>query len=255
MHHPYVDEYSGINSFIHRLEPRVKTIGFFSFIVFISLSKPGSYLAFTLYACLVAVLIGLSRIPLKFIFKRSLVVIPFVLMISAFIPFMKNGRIIARYGLGGLELVITHEGLALFFNILIKAFLSICCMVLVMNSMRFCDFLKALQKLKIPLPIITILSFMYRYIFVIEDEFMKMKQAKDSRSTGNLRWLDFKTYCIIAGALFLNSYDRAESVYLAMCSRGYRGVVNTIDNSAVRQKDIIFLVGLILLLAGIRLTG
>ena len=57
----------------------------------------------------------------------------------------------------------------------------------------------------------------------------------------------------MAGALFLNSYDRAESVYLAMCSRGYRGRVNTVNNSAVKQKDIIFLAGLLLILAGIRL--
>lgn len=255
MHHPYVDEYSGINSFIHRLEPRVKIIGFFVFIVFIVLSKPGSFLAFALYASLAAILILASRIPFKFIFKRSLVVVPFVLMVSAFIPFIEDGRIIAKFSLGSFELALTYDGLMLFCSIVIKAFLSICCMVLVMNSMSFCDFLNALEKLKIPLPITMILSFMYRYIFVIEDEFMKMRQAKESRSRGRSRWLDFKAHAFMAGVLFLRSYERAESVYLAMCSRGYNGRVNSANNFTVKQKDIVFLIGLLLILAGIKLTG
>ncbi|MFH0763322.1 MAG: cobalt ECF transporter T component CbiQ [Candidatus Omnitrophota bacterium] len=208
MHHPYIDEYSGIDSFIHRLEPRVKVIGFFALIVFIALIKPGSFFILGLCVILTAVLILLSGIPFRFILKRLLAAVPFVLMVSVFIPFIKNGRP-------------TADGWALFCSIVIKSSLCICSMVLLMNSMRFCDFLKALEKLKVPPPITLILSFMYRYIFVIADEFMKMKQARESRSPGGSRWLNFKAHAFMAGVLFLRSYERAERVYLAMCARGY----------------------------------
>lgn len=255
MHHPYIDEYSGLGSFIHRLEPRAKIIGFFSFVVFVALLRAGSYAAFALSAFLAAMLIGLSGIPLRFILKRSLVIVPFVLMIAAFIPFMKDGRIIARLGLGSFELAVSQEGLVLFSSIVIKACLSVCAMVLLMNSMRFSDFLKGLERLKIPPPIIMLLSFIYRYIFVFEDEFMKMRQAKDSRTARKSGWLDFKAYCLMTGVLFLHSYDRAEGVYLAMCSRGYRGSIGTIGNSLISAKDVVFLAGLFLALAGIGMAA
>ena len=85
MKHDYIDKYSDIDSFLHRRDPRVKIISFVASVVFIVLSNPEAYISFAMYGCLVAILILLSKIPLKHLLKRSISIIPFVLVVAIFI--------------------------------------------------------------------------------------------------------------------------------------------------------------------------
>lgn len=235
MKHAYIDRYSDIDSLIHRLDPRVKIISFFIFILFVLFTRSTSFHAFALYGVLIAVLILLSKIDLEFIFKRSLVIVPFVLVVTIF--------------------RITYDGLTVFWNCFIKAYLSILCMILLMASTKFSDLIKSFEKLKLPRLITMILSFMYRYIFVVQDELMKMRQAKEARSIGGSSWFHAKALANMIGNLFIKSYERAESVYLAMCSRGFDGNVRTIDDFKLKGLDLFFFLAMIVLLTSIRLIG
>jgi len=251
MEHSYIDEYSTISSPIHRLDPRVKIIGFVGFMLFVIFTKPTSFHTFFLYAFFLLGLILLSKLPLRFVLMRSLTIIPFVLMIALFIPFLKKGEVAGGYSLGSLKLVITYDGLIIFWNVLIKAYLSILCMILLVSTTKFAVFLKALEKLKIPKVIVMVLSFMYRYIFVIFDELMEMKRAKDARSVGGSRWFHAKALANMLGVLFVRSYENGEAVYLAMCARGFSGTIKTLDRLVFKKTDLLFLVTIFLILGGI----
>jgi len=252
MKHSYIDEYWEIESSIHKLDPRIKIVSFFSVILFVVFTKPTSLLAFALYGLLITFLIGLSKIPIRFILLRSLTIIPFVLMIAVFIPFIKKGQVAGGYSFGSLKLTVTYDGLVIFWNILVKAYLSILAIILLMSSTKFMQFLKALEKLKIPQVFTMILSFMYRYFFVITDELMLMQRAKEARSVGGSRWFHIKALSNMVGILFLRSYERGESVYLAMCARGFKGAIKTVDALRIRKSDIAFLVSILVVLSGIR---
>lgn len=214
MKHFYIDKYSDIDSPFQRLDARVKVVGFIAFILSIALTPAHLFIAFLFYGLLICRLALLSKVPLLFILKRSLVIVPFVLMVTVFIPFFKKGP----------------EGLMIFWNVLIKSSLSIYCAVLLTSSTRFTYILKALQDLRCPKLLTIVLSFMYRYIFVVQDELMEMLQAKESRSAGGSRWFNVKALANIAAVLFIKSYERAEAVYLAMCSRGFTGHIHTIND-------------------------
>jgi len=255
MQHSFIDKYSDIESFIHRLDPRVKIITAIFLVISIVFTSPTAFLAFALYALVIAVLLFLSKIPMGYVFRKSLVIIPFVFMIAVFIPFFKEGEVAGGYSFGTFELNVTYSGLTVFWNVLIKAYLSILCMILLVASTRYSVFLKALQKLKFPAVLIMVLSFMYRYIFVIADELMKMKQAKDSRSVGGSRWLHVKTLANMIGTLFVRSYERAESVYMAMCSRGFNGSVSTVYDLRIKNRDIFFMLVIIGALVFIKVTA
>ena len=245
MHHSYIDKYSDINSYIHRLDPRIKMISVITLILSIIFTKPTSFLSFALYAVLLAFLIFLSKIPVGFIFRQSLVIIPFVLMVAIFIPFFKEGKVAGAYSFGTLKLTVTYSGLVVFWNVLVKAYLGIICMIVFMASIKFSVLLKALEKLKFPKLFIMILSFMYRYIFVIADELMKMKQAKEARSTGGPKWFHIKTLANMIGTLFIRSYERAELVYMAMRSRGFNGSISTIYDFRIKKRDLLFMLSII----------
>ena len=245
MEHSYIDEYSHIDSFIHRLEPRIKIIGLLSFILSVALTPRNSFVAFGFYCLLIVILIALSKIPLAFVMKRALSVIPFVLMLAISILFLKSGR----------QAGAAYDGLAAFCNILIKAVLSIMAMTALMTTTNFSALLKALEKLKFPSIFIMIISFMYRYIFILQDELMKMKQAKESRSVGGSRWFHLRALANMLGVLFIRSYERAEEVYLAMCCRGFDGRINTIYDFKIGLKDFSFLLAIVGLLGLIRIFG
>lgn len=249
----HIDNYCNTNSSFNKLDPRIKIISFFGFIVFINLTPPTSFITFLFYFTLIIFLIILSQIPLSFIFKRSLVVIPFVLIISIFLPFMNQGKIIYKYSLWFLELNITDRGVLVFFSVLIKSYLSVLCMVLLISSINFSTFLKALEKLRFPKLIVIILSFMYRYIFVLYDELIRMKIAKESRSVCSSKWFNIKVLSNMIGVLFIRSLERAEFVYLAMCSRGFNGKINTIYEFKLTKKDLGFLLLMFIYLFGARL--
>ncbi|MEK6646908.1 MAG: cobalt ECF transporter T component CbiQ [Candidatus Firestonebacteria bacterium] len=222
MKHFYIDKYSNLNSLIHRLDPKIKIVIFISFILFVIFTRPDAFVIFVLYASIIIALILLSKIPLLFVLNRSLVVIPFVLFITIFIPFMENGNLLILW------------------NVFVKAYLSILSMILLISSTKFSELLKALEKLKISKLIIMILSFMYRYIFVIEDELLKMKQAKESRTVNSSKWLQIKPLANMIGVLFVRAYERGENVYFAMSSRGFTGDINTIEKIQLNKRDFYF---------------
>jgi len=212
MKHAYLDQYSSIPSIINRLDSRVKISALVIFILIVILTPQDAWRAFLLYGGLILILIFLSKIPPLFILKRSFTILPFVLMTALFIPFMKE------------------NGIVVFRNIIIKAYLSILCVTLLISSTKFYSLLKALERFKIPKSIIMILSFMYRYIFVVYDGLLKMKQARDSRMCRASRWLHLKTNAFIIANLFIKTYERAEAVYLAMCARGFDGNIKTFED-------------------------
>jgi len=209
MKHFYIDQYANLNSLVHRLDTRIKTIGTFLFIFLVVLTPLDCKGLFLLYSGVVVGLIYFSRLPIKFVFKRSLVIIPFVLLVSIVNLF--------------------HQP-EIFLNILVKSYLSILVMIILTASTEFTRLMKALEALKVPRLFIMILSFMYRYIFLIHDEILKMLRAKKSRAPKISHWRNIKTLANMIGVLFIRSYERSENVYLAMCARGFDGKIRTIDD-------------------------
>jgi cobalt/nickel transport system permease protein len=91
MKHSFLDKYSEGNSIIHRLDPRTKLVATLAFIALVVLLPSASWLTYGLYFITVVALIIISRVPVTYVFKRSLIIVPFVLMVALFIPFFKEG--------------------------------------------------------------------------------------------------------------------------------------------------------------------
>ena len=252
MNHSFLDQYSDRDSFIHRLDPRTKFVATLLFILLLSSLPPGGWPAFALCFLLVATLILWSRLPVLFVLKRSLVIVPFVLLITLFIPFFKEGEVAGSYNIWIWQVQVTYSGLQLLGNILAKAWLSILSLILLTATTRLPNLLKGLAQMGLPRVIIMILSFMYRYIFILMDEVMRMRQARDSRNFGGGRRWQVQTVGNMIGTLFLRSYERGERVYAAMVARGFDGQSRTLDRLVFKRADAVFGAGfgLALILTG-----
>jgi len=238
--HSFLDQYSDRDSFIHRLDPRTKFITTLVFILAVALTPPNRWQAFAFCFLLIATLLLFSKVPIFYVFKRSLVIMPFVLMVAIFIPFFKEGEVAGSYNIWLWQVSVTYSGLQVLWNILAKAWLSILSLILLTSTTKMTNLLKGLEQLRMPRVMVMILSFMYRYIFVLVDEVMRMKQARDSRNFGGGRLWQLRTIGNMIGTLFIRSYERGERVYAAMLARGFDGQTRTLDHLNFRQADAYF---------------
>ncbi len=248
MKHSFIDQYSGLDSFVHRLDPRTKLLGSLAFVLAVVLTPPGNWRLFAVYLCVIVGLVWLSRLPLKYVLKRSLVIFPFVIMIAIFVPFFKQGQAAAGYDIGAWHIAVTYEGLAVLVNVVVKSWLCILCLIVLSSSTKFEQLLHGMSSLKVPQVFVQITSFMYRYMFVIADQAMRMQMARDSRNFGMNRSNIFRTIGNMVGMLFIRSYERAERIYAAMLSRGYNGEIVAVNKLKFQLPDAYFALTLSLLL-------
>lgn len=236
MKHFFIDKYSEIKSPLRDLGARAKIISFFALILLCVTTPPNAFLAFGGYYLIFFTLLFISKVPLGFILKRVMVTVPFILMITLFIPFMGSGG--GSYNLWGLTLY--QSGIILLFNIAIKAFFGVAALTLLTSTTPFNELMDGLKQVGTPKIFITIASFMYRYIFVVVNETMRMKRARDSRNFEG-KWI-WQTGTIgqMTATLFLRSYERGERIYSAMLSRGYDGEAKTLDKRPIIFRDIAF---------------
>lgn len=236
MEHAFLDKYSNLNSIIHRLSPNIKLIFTFSFIVFIILTPATAILKFFIYFAIIFSIIILSKVPVIYVLKKSLIIFPFVIFVTLFIPFLKEGKIIANYNLVIFHLSITENGLLIFWNCLIKSWLSILIMIILSSTTKFQHILKALEFFKTPRILIILLAFMYRYIFLLIDEAMRLERAYNSRYFGGKVIKQIRVIGNMIGFLFIRTYERGERIYMAMCSRGFEYAEGSADGKSSRDK-------------------
>jgi len=240
MKHSFLDQYASLDSFIHKLDPRTKLVTTMVFILAVTLTAPDRWQAFVFYFLVIATLVLLSKVPVLYILKRSLVIMPFVLLIAVFVPFFREGEVAGSYNIWLWQVSVTYSGLQVLWNILAKAWLSILSLILLTSTTKITTLLECLAQLHMPRVMVLILSFMYRYIFVLVDEVLRMKQARDSRNFGGSRLWQLRTIGNMIGTLFIRSYERGERVYAAMLARGFSGRGQTINRLKFRLADAYF---------------
>ncbi len=240
MKHAFLDEYSHLDSPVHRLDPRAKLVGLFCFIVVCVTTPPDLYWAFAAYLGLELVLLFISGLPWKHVLRRMLVVVPFILAVALFLPFFKDTG--GSYNLGPVS--VSEHGLMVLWNVAAKSSISVLAVIILSSTTPFPELIKAMEKLHLPNLLATLLSFMYRYIFVLTDEVQRMKRARDSRGWSG-KWLwQARTIGHMVATLFLRSYERGERVYAAMLARGFDGTVRIVytHTFGVVECGFVFLV-------------
>lgn len=190
-----------------------------AFIVVVVATSVTQWPAFIAYFLWLLTVVAIAKIPFLVLFKRSLIEIPFVFF-AILMPFFGTGE---KVQVGPFDLY--REGLIAGSGIVIKGTLGVMTAIILSTSTTAREILRGLERLKLPVLMVQIASFMLRYVNVVNDEMERMKVARESRgfeATGIKHW---KVLATAAGALFIRSYERGERVHLSMLSRGYEGVL------------------------------
>jgi len=260
MHIHFLDPYIERNSLIHRLDPRIKFILVIALILTTAVTRNGNWPVFILLTTAVFSCELLSELGILFYLKRALLAIPFVL---AALPIVltSTGQPVATLPFG---LTLTSSGVIRFFSIALKSWISIQAAILLSSTTPFPDILLAMRFVRFPKLLVAIVGLMWRYLFVMADEALRLIRARQSRSGtdpnpayragGSLTWRA-KTTGEMAGSLFLRSLERSDRIYMAMVARGYDGDIRTLPPPDISRENWLMLFLGVVLLALITLFG
>jgi cobalt/nickel transport system permease protein len=228
MHIHFTDQYRDGSSLIHRLDPRTKVLCTLGFILTASLLPPGEWLHYALLLMVPLLGAALAGVGPGHVLKRSFIALPFALA-AVSLPFTVPGP---TFTLPVAGWTLSIEGTLRFASIVLKSWISVQMAILLVTTTSFPDLLWGLRALHVPRPLVSILALMYRYIFVLADEAMRLTRARAARAGvvegrkagGSIAWRGRVTGGMV-GNLALRAFERSERIYDAMVARGYTGEI------------------------------
>lgn len=262
-HFHFHDPYQPLESPIHRLDPRVKLILALGFIAIATLLPPGAWLAYGLLCGAAWMVEYVSGLGIRKVLRRSVLAVPFV-MAALPVIFTAPGPTWWTFPLGSGWISVRAEGLVRFVSVLLKSWLSLQIALVLVGTTAFPDLLVAMRALGVPRFLVMTFGLMWRYLFLLVDEAMRMLQAREARSIppqipgqrvgGTLIWRAQVTGRMV-GTLFLRTLERGERIYIAMVARGYDGEVRMRSLSPLPRRERILLAGGSLFLMGVLVVG
>jgi len=230
-----LDRLSYQDTFVHRLDPRAKVVATMLFLVAVTSYPKYEVAALMPYFLFPILMTTLGDIPVLFLLKKVVLVAPFAVFIGIFNPVFdtRTAAVVAGVNLSG--------GWLSFCSILVKFTLTISAALLLVATTSFPGVCRALNRLGFPALFVSQLLFLYRYLFVLMEETMRILRARDMRSF-NGRGRGMKVAARLIGTLFLRTVERAERIYSAMLSRGFRGEIPSIRTYAFNGTDGLFLI-------------
>ncbi|MDX1762760.1 MAG: energy-coupling factor transporter transmembrane component T [bacterium] len=195
------------HSAVHRMDGRLKLLGFACFLCATAVLRSLPALAAAFFAAWCWVL--LARLPLAPVLRRTGVVVLFLGTFFLILPF--------SHPLGA------DAGLQQAAVIVLKGASMIVTIFPMFHTAPFHVSIKALECLKLSPKLVALSLLTYRYVAAYQDQIRTVRIAMKARGFhpgANLRTLGILGDLI--GSLLIRSFEQTERIYQAMRSRGYR---------------------------------
>jgi energy-coupling factor transport system permease protein len=223
-----IGQYYPVNSTIHRLDPRVKLLAVFLYLI--SLFVFSSFAGYIVVTVFLMAVIALSKVPLTYIVKGLKPILFLLLFTAVFHIFGTKGDALLEWKF----ISITWQGLrkGLFMSMrLIYLILGSSLLTYTTTPTKLTDglelLLKPLEKLHVPVhDFAMIMSLALRFIPILLEEANRIMNAQSARGAdfeeGSL-WQRMRSMTAILIPLFVSSIRRAYDLAMAMEARCYRG--------------------------------
>jgi cobalt/nickel transport system permease protein len=229
----YMDTLSGMDTSLHRIDPRAKLLTTLIFIIAVISFDKYEISALVPFLIYPAVMISLGELPFYYLLRKILIVVPFAVMIGIFNPLIDR-EILMRIGPLSIS-----GGWVSFCSIMLKFILTAGSVLILIACTGFNSVCMALEKMGTPRIFAVQLLFLYRYIFVLIDEASRMANARSLRSFDG-RGKGIKVFGYMLGHLLLRTVDRAQRIHLAMLCRGFDGEIRVNHRLHAGRKEVIF---------------
>lgn len=232
----WLDQFAAGRTAVHRVDPRAKTVAVAVFLMCVVSFGRYELLGLVPFVLFPVALMSQSGMPSRELLRRVLWAAPFALAVGVFNPLLDHA-ILAR--LGGVPV---SGGWVSFASIAARVLLTTSAAVLLIGTTGMERVCAGIERLGVPDVFTTQLLLLYRYIFVLVEETLRLSRARSLRSFGG-RGMGIATYGNILGHLLLRTIARAQRVYEAMRCRGFDGRVRLQTRLRMRPADYAFMLG------------
>ncbi len=238
--HVVMDHFAHRNNWLTGIEVRVKLfyigIGLVLNILSQDITIP---LVFFVTSLILLMTIKVSVLTLGI---RMMMPLLFGIFIMTIMGLHTGETVVLSTKLFSYELAFKKEGLLVGLLLFTKVVGGVMLLQLLSFTTTISRMCTAARWMKVPETLIEVLSFVYRYLFLLFDEVETMMSSQRSRLGYVTRLRAIKSMGRLGGALFIRSIVRAENAHVAMVSRGYDGGrVLSIQLLPLVRKDYIIL--------------
>jgi len=241
----HIDNFATGDSFVHRLDPRVKIVVAALFSAVVALADNHACLA--LAACVAITLLLLARLSFKQVLLRLLAVNTFILFLWLFLPFTYGGE--ELFSIGPLHA--TREGIDYALLISVKSNGIVLALIALIATIPIITLGHALSHLRVPDKLIHLFFFTVRYLQLLHLEYDRLRDAmriRGFRPRSNLH--TYKSLAYLIGMLLIRSFDRADRIRKAMICRGFHGKFYLLSHFELNRSDMVMLVFMMLVISG-----
>jgi cobalt/nickel transport system permease protein len=225
------------NSVIHRTDPRLRLVFAIAYTFVVALSNRFPTLIAALGISFL--LIGLARLNLRDVVARLAVINGLILFLWVALPLTFEGE--SLFSIGPFN--ITREGVILSAKITLKSNAILLAFIALIATASLVTLGHAMNRIYIPEKIVHLLLLTYRYVFVIEQEYMRLLRAAKIRCfRPKTDMHTYRTYAYFIGMLFVRASDRADRVHQAMLCRGFRGKFYCLGEFSFTRTDFLWAV-------------
>ncbi|MCM2465524.1 cobalt ECF transporter T component CbiQ [Methanoculleus oceani] len=195
-------------------------LGVSSILLCVSSSDPAAPLLVA--ASMSAAVLALAKIPARFYARLLLVPVSFSVMSIAVILFITAGGAVLLE-VPGLPLAVTSDGANLALLLLARVFGGMCSLYFIALTTPMTEVFDILRRLRVPAVFIDLAMLTYRFIFILIEEAGQIYRSQVMRlGYGRFRE-SVQSSGMLAGALFLRTWESGEALILAMDARCYDG--------------------------------
>lgn len=223
-----IGQYYQTESSIHRLDPRVKLIATFAYII--SLFVVHSWTGYLIAAVAVAIVIAASHVPFGYIMRGMKAVMMILMITVIFNLFLTEGRPLVHFW----KLTITYEGVDFASKMAVRLIFLIIgssLMTLTTTPNQLTDALEdvlgPLKKIHVPVHEISMMmSIALRFIPILmeeTDKIMKAQMARGADFESKNLMKKIQSLVPLLVPLFISAFRRANDLAMAMEARCYRG--------------------------------
>ncbi len=231
-----LDRLSSLDTPAHRLDPRAKVLTTMVYLVCVVSFGTYELLPMLPFLLFPVAMISAGGLPGGFLMRKLAAVAPFALLVGAFNPLLDQTVITEVAGIG------ITGGWVSFTSIMLRFLLTTLAALVLVATTGMAGVCAGLQRLGLPDVLSTQLLLLYRYLFVLGEEVMRMARARSLRAVGQ-RGMGMGVYVSMLGNLLLRTYARADRLYRAMLARGFTGNVRTVSTPRFTARDAVFVAG------------
>jgi cobalt/nickel transport system permease protein len=235
-----LDAYVHGSSIVHHWRPALKLV---SLLMLMFAFATVHHLVLVLpMVGVMALLYGLSGLPLAFLRQRLSYPGLFILAVVVLLPLTAGDTILWQWG----WITLRKEGIEAMVLVVCR-FVSILTIgFILLGTTPFLTIIQTMRSLGLPVILADMTLLAYRYLYEIADTLFTMQQAMRLRGFGygKQRWFRLNLRMVqqlatLTGSLLIRSYEQSERVYKAMRLRGYGyGVQPTIMGNPNQRRDV-----------------